>query len=72
MAEAQVSMLDPEERRRAVNRMQEILAEDLPVFPLYYTGQRVVVYNARIFDNWYYARESAAACRCPTTSIRVR
>lgn len=53
LAEAQVSMLNPEERRKAVYRMQEILAEDLPVFPLYYTA-RVVVYNAKIFDNWYY------------------
>ncbi len=53
LAEAQVSMPDPAERRKAVNRMQEILAEDLPVFALYYTA-RVVVYNAEVFDNWYY------------------
>lgn len=53
LADAQVSMLDPAERRRTVDRMQAILAEDLPVLPLYYTA-RVVVYNAEGFDNWYY------------------
>ncbi len=53
LSSAQVSMLDPEERRQAVNRMQVILAEDLPVVALYYTA-RVVVYNAEVFDNWYY------------------
>jgi len=53
LAEAQVTMLDPVERRKAIDQMQVILAEDLPVLPLYYTA-RVVVYNAEIFDNWYY------------------
>ncbi len=53
LADAQVSMMDPAERRRAVDRMQAILAEDLPVVALYYTA-RVVVYNAGVFDNWYY------------------
>ncbi|MGQ9710139.1 MAG: ABC transporter substrate-binding protein [Anaerolineae bacterium] len=53
LADAQVSMVDPAERRKAVDQMQVILAEDLPVLPLYYTA-RVVVYNADVFDNWYY------------------
>jgi len=53
LADAQVAMVDPAERRKAVDRMQAILAEDLPVIPLYYTA-RVVVYNADVFDNWYY------------------
>jgi peptide/nickel transport system substrate-binding protein len=53
LADAQVTMVDPAERRKAVDRMQAILAEDLPVIPLYYTA-RVVVYNADVFDNWYY------------------
>jgi peptide/nickel transport system substrate-binding protein len=53
LAEAQVSMTDPDERREAVNQMQVILAEDLPALALYYTA-RVVVYNADVFDNWYF------------------
>jgi peptide/nickel transport system substrate-binding protein len=53
LAEAQVSMSDPAERRTAVDRMQAILAQDLPALALYYTD-RVVVYNAQVFDNWYY------------------
>jgi peptide/nickel transport system substrate-binding protein len=53
LAEAQVSMGDPAARQETVNEMQAILAEDLPVLPLYYTA-RVVVFNAEVFDNWYY------------------
>ncbi len=53
LADAQVSMTDPAERREAVNRMQAILAQDLPALALYYTD-RVVVYNADVFDNWYF------------------
>ena len=53
LAEAQVLMADPEERQAAVDEMQAILAEDLPVLALYYTD-RVVAYNAQVFDNWYF------------------
>jgi peptide/nickel transport system substrate-binding protein len=53
LAEAQVSMVDLEERQAAVGEMQAILAEDLPVLALYYTD-RVVAYNAQVFDNWYF------------------
>jgi len=53
LAEAQVSMSDPEEREAAVDEMQAILAQDLPALALYYTD-RVVVYNAEVFDNWYF------------------
>jgi len=53
LAEAQVSMSDPAERAAAVDKMQAILAQDLPALALYYTD-RVVVYNADVFDNWYY------------------
>ncbi|MGB9777332.1 MAG: ABC transporter substrate-binding protein [Anaerolineae bacterium] len=53
LADAQVTMVDPAKRREAISRMQAILAEDLPVLPLYYTA-RVVVYNADVFDNWYF------------------
>ena len=53
LAEAQVSMNDPAEREAAVDEMQAILAQDLPALALYYTD-RVVVYNAEVFDNWYF------------------
>jgi peptide/nickel transport system substrate-binding protein len=53
LAEAQVSMGDEAERREAVNQMQSILAEDLPVLPLYYTS-RVIVFDAEVFDNWTF------------------
>ncbi|NWG16856.1 MAG: hypothetical protein HXY41_09495 [Chloroflexi bacterium] len=53
LANAQISLTDPAERRDAIYKMQDILAQDLPVLPLYYTA-RVVVFNAEVFDNWYY------------------
>jgi peptide/nickel transport system substrate-binding protein len=53
LAEAQVSMGDDAGRREAVSQMQAILAEDLPVLPLYYTA-RVVAFDAEAFDNWYF------------------
>jgi peptide/nickel transport system substrate-binding protein len=53
LAEAQVSMADPDERQAALDEMQAILARDLPALGLYYTA-RVVAYNADVFDNWYF------------------
>ena len=53
LAESQVLMDDLAERRAAVAEMQSILAEDLPALALYYTD-RLVVYNADLFDNWYF------------------
>lgn len=53
LAEKQVSLANENERRKLVDQMQAILAQDLPALPLYYTA-RVVVYNSQVFDNWYY------------------
>jgi peptide/nickel transport system substrate-binding protein len=53
LAEAQVSTSDPRERKRALDEMQALLARDLPALALYYTD-RVVAYDAELFDNWYY------------------
>jgi len=53
LAEAQVSMTDPAERQAAIDKMQAILAEDLPALALYYTA-RIVVFNSEVFDNWYF------------------
>jgi len=53
LAEAQLALTDPAARRALVDQMQAILAEDVPVLPLY-TSARVVVFNADVFDNWYF------------------
>ncbi|NDJ87128.1 MAG: hypothetical protein GYB66_14715 [Chloroflexi bacterium] len=53
MAQAQVALTDRPAREDRIAAMQAILAEDLPVLPLYYTD-RVIVYNAEVFDNWYF------------------
>jgi peptide/nickel transport system substrate-binding protein len=53
LAGAQLSMTDPAARQDAIFEMQTMLADDLPVLPLYYTA-RVVIFNADVFDNWYY------------------
>lgn len=53
LAGAQVAMSDAAERKAAIDQMQVILAEDLPALALYYTA-RVVIYDAEVFDNWYY------------------
>lgn len=45
--------LDPAKRKEAVFTMQEILARDLAVLPLYYPD-RLFISNKRVFDNWYY------------------
>ncbi len=53
LASAQLSMTDPVARQDAIFEMQTMLANDLPALPLYYTA-RVVIFNADVFDNWYY------------------
>lgn len=53
LAAAQINLSDPAERRAVLGEMQTILARDLPVLPLYTTA-RVVVFNAGVFDNWYF------------------
>lgn len=49
----QVTLNNVNERQALIAEMQSMLAEDLPALALYYTD-RVVVYDAEIFDNWYY------------------
>lgn len=45
--------LDPTRRKQLVFKMQEVLARDLAVLPLYYPD-RLFIYNKQAFDNWYY------------------
>ena len=53
LAASQIGLTDTAERRTALDQMQAILAEDLPVLPLYTTA-RVVVFNTDVFDNWTF------------------
>ncbi|MGH9177881.1 MAG: ABC transporter substrate-binding protein [Acidimicrobiales bacterium] len=53
LLDAQVHTLDVEERKRMVGRVQQIVAEDLPVAMLYYTTF-FHVFRKSVFDQWYY------------------
>lgn len=53
LAKQEVGVLNPSARAELIGQMQELLAADLPALALYYTD-RVVVFNAEVFDNWYF------------------
>lgn len=53
LAESQLTAFDEEERQKMVGRMQEILAEDLPMLPLYYSTL-FNVFRKAVFDQWYW------------------
>jgi peptide/nickel transport system substrate-binding protein len=53
LADKQLTTLDPTERKVLVQQIQRIVAEDIPIIPLY-TPKRITFYKAGIFDNWYY------------------
>ena len=52
-ANRQLTALNENERRDLVHQMQRIVAEDLPILPLY-VPTRVTFYNSAVFDNWYF------------------
>ncbi len=52
LARTQMVTADTAERRRLVVRMQEIVARDLPVLPLYHSTL-FTVFRRRAFDRWY-------------------
>jgi peptide/nickel transport system substrate-binding protein len=64
LAAEQLVTLDEDERMRMVARMQEIVAADLPLLPLYYPTP-FLVYDAGVFDAWYYT-EGGFAGNIPT------
>jgi len=64
LASEQLVTLDEDERMQIVARMQEIVADDLPLQPLYYPTP-TMVYNAEVFDAWYYT-EGGFAGNIPT------
>jgi peptide/nickel transport system substrate-binding protein len=53
LANRQVATLDPELRKPLVQQIQRLVAEDVPIIPLY-SPRRMTFYRAGIFDNWYY------------------
>jgi peptide/nickel transport system substrate-binding protein len=53
LANKQVMTLDPAQRKTLVQQIQRIVADDVPILPLY-TPRRMTFYKAGIFDNWYY------------------
>jgi ABC-type transport system substrate-binding protein len=48
-----VATIDADERRQLVSRIQQIVAEDLPVAMLYYTDL-FFVFRRAVFDQWYF------------------
>ncbi|MGI8875569.1 MAG: ABC transporter substrate-binding protein [Egibacteraceae bacterium] len=64
LAREQLATLDVDERMEIVARMQQIVAADLPLLPLYYPTP-FLVYNAEVFDAWYYT-EGGFAGNIPT------
>ncbi len=53
LARRQLVALDRDERRELLVRMQEIVAEDVPLLPLYHPAL-FHVFRAEVFDQWYF------------------
>lgn len=52
LAERQLAAFNADDRRKMVARMQEIVARDVPVLPLYYSTL-FTVFRQDVFDQWY-------------------
>lgn len=53
LARQQRITFDPAQRKGLVARMQKIVADDLPVLPLYY-AQTFLAYRKSVLDQWYF------------------
>ncbi len=53
LAQRQLVTLDEAERRRLVDRMQEIVATDVPLLPLYFPTL-FHIFRKEVFDQWYF------------------
>jgi peptide/nickel transport system substrate-binding protein len=53
LANRQLTTLDPAQRKTLVQQIQRVVADDVPIIPLY-TPRRMTFYKAGVFDNWYY------------------
>jgi peptide/nickel transport system substrate-binding protein len=53
LAEKQLATFDEEKRRSIVAQMQKIIADDIPILPLYYP-EYAWVFRKRVLDQWYF------------------
>ena len=53
LANRQLTTLDPAQRKTLVQQIQRLVAEDVPIIPLY-SPQRMTFFKSGLFDNWYY------------------
>ncbi len=53
LCDQQLVTHDETERKRIVARIQEIIARDLPLLPLYYPDN-FYIYKKSVFDQWYF------------------
>lgn len=53
LADKQLVTFDEAERRAIVTRMQQIIADDIPLIPLYYP-ESALVFRKRVLDQWYF------------------
>lgn len=68
LAEAQLRELDEDQRSEIVGELQELIAEDLPLLPLFYP-HGYTIYDRDVFDEWYYT-PGGVAVRIPTVNNR--
>lgn len=61
LAAKQVVTIDDKNRRALIAQMQQIVADELPILSLY-APQRMMLYDSRVFDNWYYT-PGCSQCR---------
>ncbi len=60
LLEEQQVTVDDEERRELVGRVQELIAEDLPLLPLVYPAG-FTIFNRESFAEWYYTEGGVAS-----------
>lgn len=53
LAARQAATLDPARRKETVQQIQRIVAEDVPMIPLY-LPTRLLIFDKRSFDAWYF------------------
>lgn len=53
LAEKQLTTSDEAERKKIVAQMQEIVARDIPVLPLYYEDT-FQIFRKKVLDSWYF------------------
>jgi len=53
LADKQLATFDEAERKTIVDQMQKIVADDIPVLPLFYP-QTDLVFRKRVLDQWYF------------------